>query len=285
MNMQKVSHEQLKIICKTLKEKFPGRDRDFYKMGLSMELLRIMIDNEWVNQAIFFQHKTKPQRTEEDRSFFKTNSGRYQWQERVRRLAERLFNLQSIENIDDIIIKIKEGNLTSRFAELEIGTTFYRREIPFEFVKPQGKKGFDFDITINTTPRINCEIKHKIESTKISKQTILQSLKKAKNQMPKEEPAIIGLKIPEEWTQKKETVKILNETFDIFFENNKNIIAILIRWEARVSKQEGFFFWMYKIECNKHYNKITKEISELIKKIKSKPSKWIDFESILNDCL
>jgi hypothetical protein len=283
--MQKISLEQIKIICKTLKEKFPGKDRDFYKMGLSTELLRIMVDNEWVNQAIFQEHKIKPQNTEEDRSFFKTSSGGYQWQERVRRLAERIFNLQNINNIDDIIEKIKEGNLTSRFAELEIGTTFYRRNIPFGFVKPQGKKGFDFDIIINLNPPINCEVKHKIESTEISKKIISKSLNKARLQIPKEEPAIIGLKIPEEWTRHEEMVNILTETFDNFFKNNKNIIAILIRWEERDSNHKGVFFWKYKVECNKHSNKITKDVSKLIDKINSKPSKWIDFESVLNDCL
>lgn len=283
--MQKISLEQLKIICKTLKNKFPNKERDFYKLGLSTELLRIIVDNEWTNQAVFSEHMSQPSKTEEDRSFFKTNSGGFRWQERVRRLAERIFNLQNIENIEDIITKIKEGNLTSRFAELEIGTTFYRRDIPFKFVKPQGKKGFDFDIVINTNPPVNCEVKHKIESTQISAKTISKSLNKAKLQLPKEEPALIGLKIPEEWTQSKETVKILNETFNKFFENNKNIIAILVRWESRNLKHDGLFFWMYKLEINKNSNKITKTNAELLKKIESEPSKWIDFESVLNECL
>ena len=284
--MQKISLEQLKIICKTLKEKFPNKDRDFYKLGLSTELLRIMVDNEWVNQSIFSMHDYKPQKTEKGRIFFKSEGRGFQYQERVRRLAERIFNLQNIKNIEDIVEKIKEGNLISRFSELEVGTTFYRRKIPFEFVKQTGRKRFDFDIKIKTNPEINCEVKNKIKSTILSEETLRVSLKKARDQMPKDEPSLIAVKIPEEWTLNKRILEIFPNVLDKFFKQDKsnNVVGVLFRWESRSFFHKGIFFWKYRLEKNPYSKMMNNQVREIFEKIESGVTQWIDFENVLNDC-
>lgn len=285
--MQKISLEQLKMICKTLKEKFPDKDRDFYKLGLSTELLRIMIDNNWVNQSVFSMHAHKPQKTEEARTFFKSEKGGFQYQERVRRLAERIFNLQNIENIEDIIEKVKEGNLTSRFAELEAGTLFYRREIPFEFVKPVGKKGLDFDIRILTKQRVNCEVKHRIESTPLNKEALYQTLRKARSQLPKIEPALIIIKIPEKWAKDKDIEKLSSKILNKFFKQSKsqNVVGVIFRWESRPFSHKGLFFWRYRLEKSPFSKMENNQIREIFGKIESGATQWIDFENVLNDCL
>jgi len=51
-----MTEQDIKHVCDVLKSKFPDRSLDFYKFGLAQEILRVLINNEWANQAIFEQH-------------------------------------------------------------------------------------------------------------------------------------------------------------------------------------------------------------------------------------
>ncbi|MFZ2150926.1 MAG: hypothetical protein WAZ12_03605 [Candidatus Absconditicoccaceae bacterium] len=270
--MQKISLEQLKIMVKTIKEEHPNKNRDYYKMFLSTEFLRLVVDNERLNQSMFSIHNKKPPRTKEDRKFFRTETGGFQRQERVSRFAERIYNLQDIKNIDNILSKIKEGNVSGCFAELEAGTHLHRREIPFEFVKETGNKGLDFDIKITSNPTVNCEVKHKMESTELSEKTLERSLKEARSQLPDNEASLIFLKIPEEWTKQDNIYEVFQKTINNFFtsSNSQNVIGIVLRREQRNIHNEGIFYWMYKLLENDKSKIINEEIKNLLTKISSK---------------
>ena len=47
------SEDRVRFICDWLEENKPDKDCDFYKMWISIEILRVLVDNEWTNQAIF----------------------------------------------------------------------------------------------------------------------------------------------------------------------------------------------------------------------------------------
>ncbi|MBS3087758.1 hypothetical protein J4226_04135 [Candidatus Pacearchaeota archaeon] len=281
--MQKINLENLKIMDKTIKEKFPNKSNDFYKMMLSTEFLRIIIDNDWLNKSVFANFENETKKTMEAREFLRSKEINLQWMERVSRLSERLFNLQNIIGIEDVIKKIKEGNFLSRFAEIEVGTHFYRRGIPFEFIIPSGEKEKDFDIVINYNTKINCEIKHKIESTELSRKTLMATLKKAKEQMPKNNPSIISIKIPESWTLQKEISEIFLKALSDFFSNSNNdyIVGILFRWESRSLFNSGLFFWKYKLEKNTNSKLYNKDIQNILERIDAPATKWIDFKDVV----
>jgi hypothetical protein len=282
--MDKISEKKLKIMIKTIKKKFPSKDNDFYKMFLSTELLRLFIGNEWVNISIFNKNVGEYLKHIDARNFLRSSENGFQWQERVRRLAERIYNLQDIKNIGYIIEKIKQGEFSSRFAEIEGATHFYRCKIPFEFVNPIGEKGKDFDIRLLTSPTINCDIKHKLENftreEKIMGKTIKKTLRKAILQVPKNEPSLFLVKIPEDWNKKFE---LINNSLNEFFneKNSINVMGIILRWEERNKINEGIFYWKFNLFKNKNF-KSNEEIDKTLDSL-TKPSyeNWVNFENIV----
>lgn len=279
--MKKISQNQLSIMIQTIKKKYPNRDKDFYKMFLSVELLRIYLGNAWVNVAVFDKNIEGHNKHLEAIKFLKSSLKGFQWQERVRRLAERIYNLQNIKNIEIVIEEIKQGNFESRFAEIEGATHFYRAKIPFEFINPIGKKGKDFDIKIITDPPINCDVKHKLEDIKRNKKIIVKSIKKtlrkARQQVPFREVSLFLIKIPEAWDKKdKYIVNALEEFFKE--EKSKNVLAVILRWEERDKKNKGIFYWKYSLRRNENFSieEKTKDILESLNK--TSYDNWINFD-------
>lgn len=276
--MNKISLSQLTTISANLKKLYSHRD--IVRFGTSLEVLKILFGKEWTDEVISQQHKNKTSKTKEARDFLRTKELGFQMQERIYRLAERSFNLQNVKNFEGIIEEIKRGNLQSRFAELEAGTHFYRRGIKFEFVKPIMKKGFDFDIILNTNPKINCEVKHKIESTKLSGKTLIKSLEEARKQVPSDKPAFFVIKIPEDWIKHPNFLKEIPPSIEGFFKQkrNSNVIGSLFRWESRHPKHKGGFFWRYKLVKNSFSKFSNKQMDLILKKINSQNiEKWVSF--------
>ena len=279
------TEKELKIIFDTLKKEHPDKDIDFYKMGLAVEVLRLMIDNEWVNQSIFNQHKIRDKKNLDAYDFFRSDTNGYQWQERIFRFAERVFNLRNVHNIDSIIEDIISGELVSRFAEIETGRHLMSRGFNFEFIEPTGKKGQDFGIKIISEITINCEVKHKIESTTLSQKTIKKALSNANKQFPHDTPALIFLRIPSEWKEEMNFRKTFEIASNGVFQRNKgHILGVVLRWEQEDVEKKGMFHWFYYVIENKYFNhnEITSNILGQVTEPGLK-STWIDFHDFITD--
>ncbi|MGE5540766.1 MAG: hypothetical protein ACM3TU_00560 [Bacillota bacterium] len=246
------SEERLKALCDSLVAKYPNEDCDFYKMALSVEVLRELVDNEWTNQAIFpNQHPVSSKSIQEAITFLRTNENGFQFQERVSKLAIRLLNMQDIKGLQKVIQEIQSGDIHGGYAELEAGDFLSRRNVPFEFVIPSGEKRKDFDIRITTEPHINCEVKHKVESTIISKETLESVLSSANKQVPVDEPALFFIKIPEEWASSSDFNNVIERVSGTFLPRNTNVVGFILHWEERVRGSQGCFFWKYHFKENK----------------------------------
>jgi len=119
LKMNTIDVSILEAILQTIIKKIPARDIDFYRLWLSCEVLRLLVGNEWANQAIFRMHTEKPKLTREARDFLGTESLWISRQTKVQLLAEKLYNLQSIRHVNRIVNEILDGNMGSRFYELE----------------------------------------------------------------------------------------------------------------------------------------------------------------------
>jgi len=214
--------------CKKLKEKFPNNHFDFYRMLIATEVLRHLVDNDWVNQTLFKQHDKLEKKNKKAYSFFESEETGFTWQTRIYYLSERLYNIRKVKNFNLLIEQIISGNLVSRYAEIDVGSHLFKRGIEFEFKKPIGTKTNDYDLRITDNIIVNCEIKHKLESTKLSTQTIKNSLSDANKQLPKNELGIIFLKIPQEWVESNEIIESISRVINPFFDRNKsNIISTI----------------------------------------------------------
>ena len=159
---------------------------------------------------IFKKHKTIKRSNKSGREYLKSESlteeDSFRHQNRILRLAEITFNLQFIEGLDGRIGAITSGNLEATIAELEFASYLYRSNIAFEFIQPTGIKGDDYDIEITTENgcKVPCEIKTKVENATLNQKNILDPLNSARTQLPKNQPGIISLKIPELWVKKQQ---------------------------------------------------------------------------------
>ncbi len=266
----KFDERMVRHACSSLESRYPSKDCLFYRFGLAIEILRVLVDNEWVNQVIFpNDHPIKSKATEKAMTFLRSKGIGYQFQERVYRLATRLYQLKDVPNISQVIENIKNGDLEGAYAEIEAGRHLHSRNIPFIYVLPRGTKGLDFDIEITSPVRINCEVKHKIEGTALSKETLERTLSDAKSQVPENEPSLLFIKIPEEWIRSPEISGTIERTLGTFFPRSINVIGIMFRWEERGGGQ-GVFLWKYRFEENPHFAD-TPEISEIIDKLVGGP--------------
>jgi len=268
--------------CKVLKEIHPNKHSDFYLMKISVEVLRQLIDTDWVDQTFFKIVKTQ-KKNEDAFSFFKSQEIGYMWQSRISNFSENVFNIRKIKNFDLIVKEIKSGNLVSRYAEIEVGAHLLRRGIKFEFVKPSGKKKLDFDIKIIDDLIVNCEIKHKIESTSLSNNTIKNTLSSANKQLPQNEPGIIFIQIPQSWADDTNTMQILNRIISPFFERNKShIIGIVLRWEGQDKIFKNVFYSMYKLLENDFYE-TDRLIDKFLDKLKADSinNEWVFYDDLV----
>lgn len=279
--MKMLDEKELIIMCQTIKKDFPEKDDDYYKMFLATEVLRLMIDNEWVNQSIFSQHDHKERKNRDAFDYFNSAERGFEWQERVFRFAERIYNLRRVPNLENIIQDIIDGNLVSRFAEVEVGSHLHGRGIKFEFVIPTRQKGKDYDIQIIDPLRFNCEVKHKIESTNLSENTLTNTIRESNDQFPHDTPAIIFIKIPERWIFEPDLSKTTKNSFKPFFERNRDhIIGIVLRWEQRDSNYEGMFYWKYRLFFNENFQ-TSSEIEFFINQLEGKRTIGTSFSDIV----
>ena len=107
---------------------------------------------------------------------------------RVVELAESLFNLQNIDGFDACIMQMKGGGdkIQSTCAELDFGRFLYMHDVEFRFVVPQMKKGSDYDVELFYPDGlvVPADAKCKLETTEINPQSIVNSLDKARKQLP-----------------------------------------------------------------------------------------------------
>lgn len=269
--------------CKSFKKQFPNRDIDFYKMLIGVEILRQVIDNKWVNQTIFRQHGEIDKKNKDAFEFFKSSNLGFVWQTRTYFFAERVYNLRETKNFNLIVKEILNGNLVSRFAEIEVGAHLLRRGINFEFVEPIGEKIKDYDLKIVDEIEINCEIKHKIENMELSINTLKNTISDANKQLPKKELGIIFLKIPQNWSQNDKIIETLKRVIlPLFKRNNSHIIAIVLRWELQDDLFKNLFRFMYIVERNIYF-KTDEKIDRLLNKLENQfdNNNWVSLEDII----
>ncbi len=143
-------------------------------------------------------------------------------------LGEHLFNLQHIDGFDSCIRRLREGALEPTVAELKLAAMFYVNDWEFRFVEPVGEKRSDYDYEITLTDGlVACaDTKCKIESTPLSRNTILNALKKARRQLPDDRPGYVLIKFPADWLTVNGHVRTMVEATNEFFRSNTRVVSV-----------------------------------------------------------
>jgi hypothetical protein len=210
-------------------EKFPldiRHDHSKRTFWLGIAVLRHFFGPQWVEENVGFGRTTPGflRLTSSDIDKAKSETGAY----RIVDLAEILLNLQEVPGIDICIEKMKRDDIESTFAELDFGKMLYTSEIDFRFVKPQQKKGSDYDVEIILSDGcvVCADAKCKIEARDFSEETVKNSLHEARKQFPSDRPSVIFMKIPTQWMDARYAKKPLNGIAEHFLRGTGRIVSV-----------------------------------------------------------
>jgi hypothetical protein len=149
---------------------------------------------------------------------------------RIWELADMLRNLQFVEGFEEPLSKLETDSVETGFAAFEIGRTLRRAGVRFRFVKPQGVRGEDYDYEAypNSTDTICIEGKCKLTSTSLTEATIDQTLDKAREQLPKDKPGVIFVRVPEAWAGDDYLSTPFASVVSRFFRRTTRVAMVLV---------------------------------------------------------
>jgi hypothetical protein len=246
--VDRLTTDHLSIIVRTLAASPPPvtADHDFITYGLATEALRFFFGNEWTNENVFSIHKETSAHHRQGRLFLRTDSteqaDQFRHMQRVTSLAEITFNLQGVDGLKQRISLMDKHDLESALGEMECAALLSHSELAFRFVIPTGSKGLDYEAEVTTSAnRIVCsEIKVKSERTSADAQTLWSTLETARKQLPKSEPGLILVRIPEEWVKRQDIQTIVNDAIGRVFRQSHRVVAVILMWEEWNQTSDGW---------------------------------------------
>jgi hypothetical protein len=120
------------------------------------------------------------------------------------------------------------GDIEGTSAELDFGRMLYLNKVPFRFVAPQGTAGLDYDIEVEYPNNViaSADAKCKIESTDFSENTIENTLKKARKQLPDSMPGIAFVKVPPRWIANTKCVATMLDVARSFLRGTRRVVSV-----------------------------------------------------------
>lgn len=144
-------------------------------------------------------------------------------------LAELLFNLQHVPGFDHCVQRMRDGgDLEGSFAELETARLIYINDWPFRFVEPIGGRhtDYDFEITFRDGFTVCADAKCKIERTPLSENTIVNTLRKARSQLPDDRPGLPIVKFPASWIAHADLRNMFNQASAEVFRSSGRLVGV-----------------------------------------------------------
>ncbi|MEQ8624737.1 MAG: hypothetical protein RJQ00_09750 [Vicingaceae bacterium] len=237
--------------------------------GVSRLILSNKLGEEWCSKNV--KPKTDFGKKEKgNRKFLqvdKTIKSRMtrEYFEKVCRLAKLLINLQEVKGFEIVIDRIKKDSIQSNYAELQAALFCITRGFDVEFTLPSFEKTKDFDLLINKNNlAIPCEVKSKNESEQYSLKSILNSITKAKKQLPKDKIGIIFIRLSKKWIHESDFKEIITHAF-----NSERVGSICLSWDEIITPHDelALTYTSFLAEIKKDIPAdISKTFTELFKK-------------------
>jgi hypothetical protein len=203
---------------------------------LSLEVLIYFLGFPWVDANVLWLNPPLDGRSAAGRKYFSTHAKddpkRIRYQIRVTQLAQNLFNLQHIDGFKQRLLLMRTSNIESAAGEMEGAALLATPNLKFRFITPTGVKGQDYEGEFSTHAGrvIACEIKVKAEKTKLTLKSVWGTLEEARQQLPKDRPGAIFLKVPDTWVDESSTEPLIG-AFEKIFRQSNRVINITLLWE------------------------------------------------------
>lgn len=223
-----IGPEELEGFRRRLLDRFPNATDQFLAWGLSYQILVYILGIEWGRKHLnprrqhsYFMHQANVDTDEA-----------YIGQHRVLSFARNLYELQSAPFFDDMVRELRTRSLLGAATEVDVAYMFHKSGHPVGFVQRTGTRGDDYDQVVKYGGQDVCvEVKAKEDDTPYSDSTLRASLREARQQLPKQGPGIIVIRIPSAWVANRLFVNEAVPTFTNFLRNSARTNAVVAVWE------------------------------------------------------
>lgn len=206
LTQSKITLSDLMLVGRSLPIQFPEivPSSEAIQFSMAITVLRVSLGDSWCNEHLPSNVENSP-----ELKWLGTFSEQMKLYLLITSLGEMIFNLQDVPGFTARLKRFARVDLDSAVAEFEAARMLLASSIPLEFVNETQAKGLDYEarIILPDGDIACCEVKSKTDSTVMGKNTISNSLKDAANQLPKSEPGVIFLKIPEHWLSEPQKLK------------------------------------------------------------------------------
>jgi hypothetical protein len=216
------------------KESFPAEvlsNPSKTKWYLATTLIKHFLGDSWVQEHMAWDPANPGPGTGFFRVDFSSDEARERKTARILDFAETLFNLQHVEGFDDRVEYMRTNDPEATFAEFDFGRLLYVHDVDFEFVKPQFVAGQDYDYRIRYADgRTACaDAKCRLESGDMLPKAVRNALEKARSQnLPKDAPGIIFVKLPESWLRNEVARQGLLDVAREFLRRTERVVSIVL---------------------------------------------------------
>jgi hypothetical protein len=193
-------------------------------LALASGVLRAFMSPEWLERHVIADGRVK--------GFISVDESEPHRQEisyfRVMDLAELIYNLQQVPGFDECITRMRDGDIEGTYAELDFGRMLYLNKVPFRFVVPEGITGRDYDVEIKYPTGViaSADAKCKIDRTEFSRNTVENTLNKARKQLPDAMPGIVFVKVPPRWLADESSVVGMLDTAHTFLRSTRRVVSV-----------------------------------------------------------
>jgi hypothetical protein len=184
---------------------------------------------------------------------------------RVVRLADAIFTIVGkVDGFERLRQRFLTRNDTrSSFLEAEIASLLIHNGCSASVIGESGVRGQDFDLlaTVRGT-QVSVEVSANTGG-KLSINTVLNKLNNKRDQVPRDRPAVLYVRLPDMWMQNdKIGFLVLSAAVRRFMMKSKRINAIVFSWErvTPVDGGGGLHRWMAPV-CNNYPRQLVPDYS------------------------
>ncbi len=207
---------------------------------------------------------------------------------RAVQLAEVLFNLQGVPGLEHCLDRMFSGQIEPTMAELDFGMFLRRQGVPFSYVAPSGAKTQDYDVDVpyEGGPIACGDIKCKIEGRGYSEATVLNSLRKVRQQLPADRPGIAFVKVPRDWvdgsTGNLGVGENVAETLAKFFSTTKRMVLVVFYTKLTFELPHGTAIRHVALERENASSRYSQDRSwRLFDEVREAPD-WVNFSQLMD---
>jgi hypothetical protein len=157
------------------------------------------------------------------------------WQCRVSMIAEALFSVQRVPNFGSFVDHARSRNdIQSVFSELLTADMVLRNARLPEFnpVKTNGAKSVDILVRHGASREIPVEIKSRMEGGDFSPSSFENTIKGAREQIPKASQGIVIVHVPESWGRDDTVLQLAGDEVDRAFRRSSRLRGVEMWWEV-----------------------------------------------------